>query len=109
MPDTFKVYASQVTSTNAVTVVSAVTGTRIINAIHVANASTAATSSISVQVFAGTNGFTLVPLHQLGTQTSTQLLVSPLGLQTEDDVKASLGSGTAALDVIVSSLERTDD
>ena len=107
MQDTFKIYATQVTSTNLVSIVSGVTGTRIINAINVANASTASTASLSIQVFEGTNAFTLVPLHSLGTQTSSQLLVSPLGIQTADDIKAATGAGSGSVDVIVSALERT--
>lgn len=107
MPDTFKIYASQVTATNLVTIVSGVTGTRIVNAINIANASTSATASLSVQLFAGTNAFALVPLHSLSTQTSAQILASPLSLQTEDDIQAATGAGSGAIDVIVSALERT--
>lgn len=107
MPDTFKIYASQVTATNSVTIVSGVTGTRIVNAINVANASTSATASVSIQLLAGTNAFTLIPLYSLGTQTSAQILISPLALQTDDDIQAATGSGSGSVDVIVSALERT--
>lgn len=105
MPDTFKIYATQVTSTNLVSIVSGVTGTRIVNAINVANASTANTASVSVVVLAGTNSFSLVPLYTMTTQISTQLLPAPLGLATADDIQAAATSG--AVDVIVSALERT--
>lgn len=106
MPDAFKIYATQVTSTNLVSVVSAVTGTRIVNAINVANASTSATASVTVNVLAGTNSFSLVPLHTMTTQISTQLLPAPLALATADDIRAAAPSG--AVDVIVSALERTE-
>lgn len=105
MPDAFKFYAKQVTSSNAVTIVSGVTGTRIINAINLANTSTANTASVSVQVFAGTNAFTLVPRHTMATSSSSQVLPAPISLTTADDIKAAATSG--AVDVIVSALERT--
>jgi hypothetical protein len=107
MADLFSFYASRVTSSNSVTVVSGVTGTRIINGINVANPSTSATASVSVQVLLGTNAFSFVPLQELGTQTRSQLMTSPISLQTSDDIQANIGAGSEPVDVIVSVLERT--
>lgn len=107
MPDSFKFYATQITSTSNVTVVSGLTGTRIINSINIANPSTAGTAAVSVLVFSGTNSFTLIPSQALATQASVQVLSSPLALTTTDDIQVSAATGSEPVDVIISSLERT--
>jgi exo-beta-1,3-glucanase (GH17 family) len=106
MPDTFKFYGTRLSSTNATSIVSGLTGTRLINSIAVANASTASSATIKVQAFSGTNAFTLVPSHSQGTSSSSQVLLSPLPLTTDDDLQASASVGDV-IDVIVSVLERT--
>jgi hypothetical protein len=106
MPDAFKFYATRLSDTNATSIVSALTGTRIINSVVVANIHTSLTTSIQLQAFSGTNSFTLVPAHTQSTSTSSQLLLSPLPLTTADDLKAKSSVGNA-VDVVVSVLERT--
>lgn len=106
MPDAFKFYGTRLTSTSATSIVSGVTGTRLINSIVIANVSTASAATITVQAFSGTNAFTIVPQHSQGTASSSQVLLSPLPLLTDDDLQAAATVGDV-VDVIVSVLERT--
>ena len=106
MPDTFKFYGTRLTSTNATSIVSGVTGTRLVNSVVVANVSTASAVTLTIQAFAGTNSFAVVPLHLQGTSSSSQVLFSPLPLSTADDLQAAASVGDV-IDVVVSVLERT--
>ena len=106
MPDLFRFYGTKLTSTNTVTIVSGVTGTRIINGVNLANNSTSSTASVSVVAYQGTNAFTVVPAATIGTAASSQVLPSPISLVTADDLRARSSVGDI-IDVVVSVLERT--
>lgn len=106
MPDTFKFYGTQCTETTGTSVVSAVTGTRLLNSIVVANRDSSSTASVTVEALLDTVAFQLVPLATLATSEAKQMLLAPLPLQTDDDVQISVGTGNT-VDVIVSVLERT--
>lgn len=106
MPDTFKFYGTQVTATSGTSVVSAVTGTRLINSIVVANRDSSSTAAVTVEALLDTVAFQLVPLATLSASESRQMLLASLPLQTDDDVQISVGTGNT-VDVIVSVLERT--
>jgi len=106
MPDTFKFYGTQVTATTNTSVVSAVTGTRLINSIVVSNLDSSSTASVTVQALLDTVAFYIVPFATLATSEAKQMLLAALPLQTDDDVQISVGSGNT-VDVVVSVLERT--
>jgi hypothetical protein len=106
MPDTFKFYGTRLASTNATSIVSGVTGTRIVNSIVIANVGTASAVTLTLQAFSGTSPFTIVPLHSQGTASSSQVLFSPLPLSTADDLQAAASVGDV-VDVVVGVLERT--
>ena len=106
MPDTFKNYATTVGVTASTSIYAGITGTAIVNAIHVANTNTTLANSVSVQLFKGLTGFYIVRAAALPIQSTYQALDAPIPLETGDTLKVTAGL-TAGIDVIVSVLETT--
>jgi hypothetical protein len=106
MPDTFKNYATTVGVTASTSIYAGITGTAIVNAIHVANTNTTLANSVSVQLFKGLTGFYIVRAAALPIQSTYQALDAPIPLETGDTLKVTAGL-TAGIDVIVSVLEST--
>ena len=106
MPDTFKNYATSVGVTASTSIYAGITGTAIVNAIHVANTNTTLANSVSVQLFKGLTGFYIVRAAAVPIQSTYQALDAPIPLVTGDTLKVTAGL-TAGIDVIVSVLETT--
>ena len=106
MPDTFKNYATTVGVTASTSIYAGITGTAIVNAIHVSNTNTTLAKSVSVQLFKGATGYYIVRAAALPIQTTYQALDAPIPLNTGDTLKVTAGL-TAGIDVIVSVLEST--
>ena len=106
MPDTFKNYATTVGVTASTSIYAGITGTAIVNAIHVSNTNTTLANSVSVQLFKGATGYYIVRAAALPIQTTYQALDAPIPLNTGDTLKVTAGL-TAGIDVIVSVLETT--
>jgi hypothetical protein len=106
MPDTYKNYATSVTTTSATVIYAGITGTAIVNAIHIANTSTTLANSVSVQLFKGATGYYIVRGAAVPIQSTYQALDAPIPLETGDTLKITAGL-TAGLDTIVSVLEST--
>jgi uncharacterized protein YpmB len=64
MPDIYTNYATSVGVTAATTIYAGITGTAIVNAIHVANSNTTLANSVSVQLFKGATGYYIVRAQQ---------------------------------------------
>ncbi len=106
MPDTFKNYATSVGVTAATSIYAGITGTAIVNAIHVANTNITLANSVSVQLFKGATGYYIVRAAAVPIQATYQALDAPIPLVTGDTLKVTAGL-TAGLDIIVSVLEST--
>jgi hypothetical protein len=106
MPDIYKNYATSVGVTTDTTIYAGITGTAIVNAIHVANTNTTLANSISIQLFKGLTGYYIVRGAAVPIQSTYQALDAPIPLVTGDTLKVTAGS-TAGIDVIVSVLEST--
>jgi hypothetical protein len=107
MPDTYTNYATSITgATGAVTIYAGITGTAIVNGIHIANSNTTVANSVSVQLFKGATGYYIVRGAAVPIQSTYQALDTPIPLTTGDSLKATQGV-TAGLDIIVSVLEST--
>jgi hypothetical protein len=106
MPDIYKNYATSIGTTGASTIYAGITGTAIINGIHVANTSTSTANSVSIQLFKGATGYYIIRGAAVPIQSTYQALDTPIPLITGDTLKATAGV-TAGLDIIVSVLEST--
>ena len=106
MPDIYTNYATSVGVTAATTIYAGITGTAIVNAIHVANSNTTLANSVSVQLFKGATGYYIVRAAAVPIQATYQALDAPIPLVTGDCLKVTAGF-TAGLDIIVSVLEST--
>ena len=106
MTDTYKNYATSVGVTAATSVYAGITGTAIVNAIHVSNTNTTLANSVSVQLFKGATGYYIVRAAALPIQSTYQALDAPIPLNTGDTLTVTAGL-TAGIDVIVSVLETT--
>jgi hypothetical protein len=106
MPDIYTNYATSVGVTAATTIYAGITGTAIVNAIHVANSNTTIANSVSVQLFKGSTGYYIVRAAAVPIQATYQALDAPIPLVTGDTLKVTAGL-TAGLDIIVSVLEST--
>ncbi len=106
MPDTFKNYATTVGVTASTSIYAGITGTAIVNAIHVANTNITLSNSVSVQLFKGATGYYIVRAAAVPIQATYQALDAPIPLVTGDTLKVTAGL-TAGLDIIVSVLEST--
>ncbi len=106
MPDIYKNYATSIGTTGASTIYAGITGTAIINGIHVANTSTSTANSVSIQLFKGATGYYIIRGAAVPIQSTYQALDTPIPLSTGETLKATAGV-TAGLDIIVSVLEST--
>jgi hypothetical protein len=106
MPDIYTNYATSVGVTAATTIYAGITGTAIVNAIHIANSNTTLANSVSVQLFKGATGYYIVRAAAVPIQATYQALDAPIPLVTGDCLKVTAGL-TAGLDIIVSVLEST--
>jgi len=106
MPDIYTNYATSVGVTAATTIYAGITGTAIVNAIHIANSNTTLANSVSVQLFKGATGYYIVRAAAVPIQSTYQALDAPIPLVTGDTLKVTAGL-TAGIDVIVSVLEST--
>jgi len=106
MPDIYKNYATTIVATGLTSVYAGISGTAIVNAIHIANTSTTLANSASVQLFKGATGYYIVRAAALPIQSTYQALDAPIPLETGDALKVTAGL-TAGIDVIVSVLEST--
>ena len=106
MSDAYKNYATSVGVTAATVIYAGITGTAIVNAIHVANSNTTLANSVSVQLFKGATGYYIVRAAAVPIQATYQALDAPIPLVTGDTLKVTAGL-TAGLDIIVSVLEST--
>ena len=106
MPDTYLNYATSIGVTAATTIYAGITGTAIVNGIHVANTNTATNNTVSLQLFKGATGYYIVRGAAVPIQSTYQALDTPIPLTTGDSLKATAGA-TAGLDIIVSVLEST--
>ena len=78
MPDTYKNYATTVGVTASTSIYAGITGTAIVNAIHVSNTNTTLANSVSVQLFKGATGYYIVRAAALPIQTTYQALDAPI-------------------------------
>jgi len=106
MPEAYKNYATSIGVTAATNIYNGITGTAIVNGIHVANTSTSVANSVSIQLFKGITGYYVVRGAAVPIQSTYQALDTPIPLETGDTLKATAGV-TAGIDVIVSVLEST--
>ncbi len=106
MADTYKNYATSVGVTAATSVYAGITGTAIVNAIHISKTNITLANIVSVQLFKGATGFYIVRAAALPIQSTYQALDAPIPLVTGDTLKVTAGL-TAGIDVIVSVLETT--
>jgi hypothetical protein len=106
MPDIYTNYATSIGVTAATTIYAGITGTAIVNGIHISNTNTTTTNSVSVQLFKGATGYYIVRGAVIPIQSTYQALDTPIPLTTGDTLKATAGA-TAGIDVIVSVLEST--
>ena len=106
MPDIYTNYATSVGVTAATTIYAGITGTAIVNAIHVANSNTKVANSLTVQLFKGATGYNIVRAAAVPIQATYLALDAPIPLVTGDTLKVTAGL-TAGLDIIVSVLEST--
>ena len=106
MPDAYKNYATSVTVSSLTTVYAGITGTAIVNAIHIANTSATTANSISIHLFKGGTGYYIVRAAALPIQSTYQALDAPIPLNTGDTLKVT-AKFTSGIDVIVSVLETT--
>lgn len=106
MPDTYLNYATSIGTTAETMIYAGVTGTAIVNGIHVANTSDTTENSVSIQLFKGVTGYHLIKGAVVPIQSTYQALDAPIPLTTGDTLKATAGV-TSGLDVIVSVLEST--
>ena len=106
MPDSYMNYATSIGTTGASTIYAGITGTAIINGIHVANTSTDTANSVSIQLFKGATGYYIIKGAAVPIQSTYQALDTPIPLTTGDTLKATAGT-TSGIDVIVSVLEST--
>ena len=106
MPETYINYATSIGTTADTLIYSGITGTAIVNGIHVANTSTDTANSVSIQLFKGATGYYIIKGAAVPIQSTYQALDTPIPLTTGDTLKATAGV-TAGIDVIVSVLEST--
>ena len=106
MPDIYTNYATSVGVTADTVIYAGITGTAIVNAIHIANTDPAIANSVSVQLFKGATGYHIVRAAAVPIQATYQALDAPIPLITGDTLKVTAGL-TAGLDIIVSVLEST--
>jgi hypothetical protein len=106
MPDIYTNYATSIGTTGATSIYGGITGTAIVNGIHVANSNTSVANSVSIQLFKGLTGYYIVRAAAVPIQSTYQALDAPIPLTTGDTLKATAGA-TAGLDIIVSVLEST--
>jgi hypothetical protein len=106
MPEAYKNYATSIGVTAATNIYNGITGTAIVNGIHVANTNTTTANSVSIQLFKGATGYFIVCGAAVPIQSTYQALDTPIPLNTGDTIKATAGV-TAGLDIIVSVLEST--
>ena len=106
MTDAYKNYATSVNVTSLTTVYVGITGTAIVNAIHIANTSATLANSVSIQLFKGGTGYYIVRAAALPIQATYQALDAPIPLNTGDTLKVT-AKLTSGIDVIVSVLETT--
>ena len=106
MPETYASYGTNLTSTNETTVVTSVTGTSIVSAIHVSNVDASNLSSVTIKLYKGATGYTIVNSAAVPIQSTYQALDAPIPLTTGDTIKVTAGNANR-LNVIVSVLEIT--
>jgi len=106
MPDIYTNYATSVGVTAATVIYAGITGTAIVNAIHVANSNITLANSVSIQLFKGLTGYYIVRAAALPIQSTYQALDAPIPLVKGDTLQVTAGL-TAGIDVIVSVLEST--
>lgn len=107
MPELFKSYAINLTSTAQATLLSAATGTAVINAINITNVNTSGTATISVVLTRATNTFTIIKNSSVQSQGTVQILDRAIPIGTGDAIKVQQGSTAGSFDVIASVLEIT--
>ena len=106
MAETYTSYGTNLTTTNETTVVTSVTGTSIINAIHVSNVDSTNAASITIKLYKGATGYSIVTSAGVPIQSTYQALDAPIPITTGDTVKVTASSANR-LHVIVSVLEIT--
>lgn len=106
MPDQYKNYCTTLGTTGATVIYSGITGTAIVNGIHVSNIDGSNSASITLNLFKGNTGYSIITGALVPIQSSYQALDTPIPLVIGDSLKAT-ASAANRLDVIVSVLEST--
>jgi hypothetical protein len=112
MPDTYKNYCTKLTSTNQTVIYPGISGTAIVNSIHVSNVNASNNASITLLLSKGdapntnTDEFHICRTTLVPIQSSYQALDAPIPLEP-GDLLLAVASDANRLDVIVSVLEIT--
>ena len=106
MPETYKNFATQLTTTTEATILSPPSGgTSLVNGIHVSNTLSTTNLSVSVFLYKGTNSFSIISNGLVPVQSSFQVLDVPVPVTSGDELKAQ--GSASGLHVVVSTLELT--
>ena len=106
MPETYKSYGTKLTDTNETTILTSVTGTSIVNGIHIANVDASNSASVTVTLYKGATGYALIKTALVPIQASLQILDAPIPINTGDTIKAT-ASNANRLEIVASVLEIT--
>lgn len=106
MAEAYASYGTSLTTTDETTVLTSVTGTSIVNSIHVSNVDASSSASVTIKLYKGATGYSIVTGALVPIQATYQALDTPIPLTTGDTIKVT-ASDANVLDVIVSVLEVT--
>ena len=106
MPEQYNNYCTSLGTTGATVIYAGITGTAIVNGIHVANTDESNSAAITLELFKGITAYSIITGALVPIQSSYQALDTPVPLVTGDSLKAT-ASAADRLDVIVSVLEVT--
>lgn len=106
MAEAYNNYCTSLGTTGNTTIYTGITGTAILNGIHVSNTDPSNSASITIKLFKGATGYSIITGALVPIQSSYQALDTPIPLVTGDSLKAT-ASAANRLDVIVSVLEST--
>lgn len=106
MAEAYNNYCTSLGTTGDTTIYAGITGTAILNGIHVSNKDASNSAAITIKLFKGATGYSIITGALVPIQSSYQALDTPIPLVTGDTIKAT-ASAANRLDVIVSVLEAT--
>jgi len=106
MAESYTSYGTKLTTTDETTILTSVTGTSIVNGIHIANVDASNSASVTVTLYKGATGYVLIKAALVPIQASLQILDAPIPINTGDTIKAT-ASNANRLEIVASVLEIT--